>query len=63
MFLDGVRAKTYLRASKKNLEGGTFLQLEDLKMDFSVRDIEMGIENIHNGNAVIGIPFISLKGI
>ncbi|XP_073983827.1 juvenile hormone binding protein 2 [Rhodnius prolixus] len=50
---DGVRAKTYLRASKKNLEGGTFLQLEDLKMDFSVRDIEMGIENIHNGNAVI----------
>ncbi|KAK9497009.1 hypothetical protein O3M35_012803 [Rhynocoris fuscipes] len=50
---EGVRAKTYLRASKQNIDGVNFLRLEDLKMDFSVRDIQMGIENLHNGNAVI----------
>uniref|UniRef100_A0A023F804 Putative odorant binding protein n=1 Tax=Triatoma infestans TaxID=30076 RepID=A0A023F804_TRIIF len=50
---EGVRAKTYLRASKQIVDGITFLQLEDLKMDFSVRELQMGIENIHNGNAVI----------
>jgi len=31
-----------------------FLHLEDLKMDFSVKDIQMGIKNVHNGNAVLG---------
>ncbi|KAL1140598.1 hypothetical protein AAG570_000528, partial [Ranatra chinensis] len=50
---EGVRAKVYIRASKKNSRGVAFLNLEDLKMDFSVRSIKMGIENIHNGNAVI----------
>lgn len=24
-------------------------------MDFSVKDIQMGIKNVHNGNAVLGI--------
>lgn len=51
---DGVRAKIYLRASKQNINGVDFLQLEDLKMDFSVKELKMGIENVHNGNAVIG---------
>jgi hypothetical protein len=23
-------------------------------MDFSVKDIQMGIKNVHNGNAVLG---------
>ncbi|XP_014290978.1 circadian clock-controlled protein daywake [Halyomorpha halys] len=50
---DGVRAKTYLRASKQNINGVEYLNLEDLKMDFSVRELKMGIENVHNGNTVI----------
>ncbi|XP_014245127.1 protein takeout-like [Cimex lectularius] len=50
---EGVRAKTYLKASKQDVNGVTYLNLKDLKMDFSVRDIQMGIENVHNGNAVI----------
>uniref|UniRef100_A0A0A9Y8B6 Circadian clock-controlled protein n=2 Tax=Lygus hesperus TaxID=30085 RepID=A0A0A9Y8B6_LYGHE len=50
---EGVKAKTYIRASKQDIDGTTYLILEDLKMDFSVKDIQMGIENVHNGNAVI----------
>lgn len=52
--LGGVRAKVYLRASPHMVDGQEFLKLEDLKMDFSVKDIQMGIRNVHNGNAVLG---------
>ncbi|CAA9998700.1 unnamed protein product [Nesidiocoris tenuis] len=50
---EGVKAKVYIRASKQDIDGSTYLALEDLKMDFSVHDIQMGIENVHNNNAVI----------
>ena len=35
------------------MNGHTFLQVEDIKMDFAVRNIKMGIENLHNGNDII----------
>lgn len=44
----------YFRASEYQAEGRSYLQVEDLKMDFSVKSIQMGIQNVHNGNAVIG---------
>ena len=43
----------YFRAATHRVKGRTFLQVEDMKMDFSVRDIKMGIENLHNGNTVL----------
>lgn len=51
---DGVRAKVYFRASPVDINGQRYLKLEDLKMDFSVKDLQMGIRNVHNGNAVLG---------
>ncbi|XP_050548946.1 protein takeout [Daktulosphaira vitifoliae] len=50
---EGVKAKVYIRASEIERDEQRFLQLEDLKMDFSVKDIQMGITNVHNGNAVL----------
>lgn len=50
---EGVKAKVYFRASVEDEEGVQYLKLEDLKMDFSVRDIKMGIQNVHNGNTVL----------
>lgn len=50
---EGVKAKVYFRARAHHVKGRTFLQVEDMKMDFSVKDIKMGIENLHNGNAVL----------
>lgn len=50
----GVRAKLYFKAvPKAKVNGLTYLTLENAKMDFSVRDIRMGVENIANENAVI----------
>jgi hypothetical protein len=43
----------YFRATAHGVKDRTFLQVEDMKMDFSVRDIKMGIENLHNGNTVL----------
>ncbi|XP_011549055.3 protein takeout isoform X2 [Plutella xylostella] len=50
---DGVKAKVYFRGSPYERDGRTFLKLEQLKLDFSVKDIQMGVENLHNGNAVL----------
>jgi hypothetical protein len=50
---EGVKAKMYFRARAIQVKGRMFLQVEDLKMDFSVKDIKMGIENLHNGNTVL----------
>lgn len=37
-----------------DIENGlTFLSLDQVKMDFSVKDIKMGVDNIANGNALI----------
>lgn len=53
-FTEGVRAKVYFKAIPQQLENGyTFLQVDDVKMDFSVKDISMGVENVANGNSVI----------
>jgi len=54
LFTEGVKAKVYIKASEVERNSQKFLQLEDLKMDFSVKDIQMGIKNVHNGNAVLG---------
>ena len=43
----------YFRAAAHHVKGRTFLQVEDMKMDFSVKNIKMGIENLHNGNTVL----------
>lgn len=52
---EGVRAKVYFKAlpqlDKENQL--TFLNVDQVKMDFSVKDIRMGVENVAHGNAVI----------
>lgn len=51
---DGVKAKVYFKASPQETEEGfTFLNIEQVKMDFSVKDIKMGVTNIANGNTII----------
>lgn len=54
LFTEGVKAKVYIKASEVERNSQRYLHLEDLKMDFSVKDIQMGIKNVHNGNAVLG---------
>lgn len=49
----GVKAKVYVRAKRRNDGDRTYLVLQQLKMDFSVKEIQMGVENVHNGNSVI----------
>lgn len=51
---EGVRAKVYFRAKAHDVGKHVFLSIEEIKMDFSVKDIKMGIKNIHNGNSVLG---------
>ncbi|XP_017780979.1 PREDICTED: protein takeout [Nicrophorus vespilloides] len=50
---EGVKAKVYIKAKPVDYQGKTFLSLQQIKMDFSVKDIKMGVENVHNGNSVI----------
>ncbi|XP_067013762.2 protein takeout [Anabrus simplex] len=50
---EGVRAKVYFRAEPQDFESRRYLLVDDVKMDFSVKDIRMGVENIHNGNTVL----------
>lgn len=50
---DGVKAKVYIKGNTVSRNGYRYLELDDLKMDFSVKDIQMGIKNIHNGNTII----------
>ncbi|XP_076270145.1 juvenile hormone binding protein 2 [Rhynchophorus ferrugineus] len=51
---EGVKVKVYIRASRTPGDDGlTYLNLQQLKMDFSVKDIRMGVDGIHNGNAVL----------
>lgn len=53
-FIDGVRAKVYFKAVPVDQQDGlTYLRVEEAKMDFSVKDIQMGVDNVANGNAVI----------
>lgn len=44
----------YFKASPQPTDDGfTFMNIEAVKMDFSVRDIKMGVDNIANGNTII----------
>ncbi|XP_048006270.1 protein takeout-like isoform X2 [Leguminivora glycinivorella] len=50
---DGVKAKVYFRGAPYERDGRTYLRLQQLKLDFSVKDIQMGVDNLQNGNAVL----------
>lgn len=53
IFSAGVRGKVYIRAKPNYVNGRTYLTLQQVKMDFSVKEIKMGVENVHNGNTVL----------
>lgn len=51
---ENVKAKVYFKAIPAYEEDGfTYLTVETAKLDFSVKDIRMGVENIERGNAVL----------
>ncbi|CAH2262287.1 protein takeout [Pararge aegeria] len=50
---ENVKAKVYFRGEPYERDGQTFLQLKQLKLDFSVKDIKMGVENLENSNSVL----------
>uniref|UniRef100_A0A1A9VEU7 Protein takeout n=1 Tax=Glossina austeni TaxID=7395 RepID=A0A1A9VEU7_GLOAU len=51
---EGVKAKIYFKALPSlGTDGRTYLNTEQVKMDFNVKDIKMGVDNIANGNSVI----------
>ncbi|KAB0798321.1 hypothetical protein PPYR_09318 [Photinus pyralis] len=50
---DGVRAKVYVKAQPVTRQGRQHLTLQQIKMDFSVKEIQMGVTQVHNGNAVL----------
>lgn len=50
---EGVKAKVYIKANPHMIDGRKYLSLQQIKMDFSVKDIRMGVENVHGGNSVL----------
>uniref|UniRef100_A0A1B0CU12 Putative hemolymph juvenile hormone binding protein tabanus bromius n=1 Tax=Lutzomyia longipalpis TaxID=7200 RepID=A0A1B0CU12_LUTLO len=51
---EGVKAKVYFKAvPQETIDDLTYLAVEQVKMDFSVKEINMGVENIANGNSII----------
>ncbi|EFN67286.1 Circadian clock-controlled protein [Camponotus floridanus] len=50
---EGVKAKVFIRARPFLVEGRRYLRLQQLKMDFSVQDIKMGVENVRNSNSIL----------
>ncbi|KYN26919.1 Protein takeout [Trachymyrmex cornetzi] len=50
---EDVRAKVFIRAKPFLYEGRRYLRLQQLKMDFSVKDIRMGVENVLNTNSIL----------
>lgn len=48
-----MRAKVYFKARQEQANDLTYLQVDDIKMDFSVKDIKMGIKS-QQDNAIIG---------
>ncbi|XP_055908333.1 protein takeout [Eupeodes corollae] len=51
---EGVKAKIYFKAIPNAGEDGkTYLTVDSVKMDFNVKSIQMGVDNIANGNTVI----------
>lgn len=52
--IEGVKAKIYFKAmANEGADGRTYLTTDSVKMDFNVKDIQMGVDNIANGNSVI----------
>ncbi|XP_017081770.1 protein takeout [Drosophila eugracilis] len=51
---EGVKAKIYFKAlPNEGPDGRTYLTTDSVKMDFNVKEIQMGVDNIANGNSVI----------
>ncbi|XP_071645748.1 circadian clock-controlled protein daywake [Temnothorax longispinosus] len=50
---EGVRAKVFIRARPFAYEGRRYLRLQQLKMDFSVQNIRMGVENVRDTNSIL----------
>ncbi|KAK9888489.1 hypothetical protein WA026_000740 [Henosepilachna vigintioctopunctata] len=50
---EGIKCKVYIRATPESYNGRTYLKLQQMKMDFSVKKIEMGVDNVHNGNTIL----------
>ncbi|XP_050353611.1 protein takeout [Nymphalis io] len=50
---ENVKAKVYFRGEPYERKGKTYLKLKQLKLDFSVKDIKMGVENLQNSNSVL----------
>lgn len=58
---EGITAKVYLKASPHSFKDGfTFLNIEAVNMDFIVRDINNGVNNMNIENAIFskfeGVP-------
>lgn len=57
-----MRAKVYFQAVPIDQQDDlTFLRVEETKMDFSVKDIRMGVDNVANANPVIRKYLIYLQ--
>lgn len=52
-FTEGVKAKVFIRAKPFLVEGRRYLRLQQLKMDFTVEDIKMGVENVRDTNSIL----------
>lgn len=52
-FIEGVKAKVFIRAKPFLVQDRRYLRLQQLKMDFSVQNIKMGVENVRDSNAII----------
>ncbi|KMQ95854.1 circadian clock-controlled [Lasius niger] len=50
---EGVKAKVFIRAKPFLVEGRRYLRLQQLKMDFTVEDIKMGVENVRDTNSIL----------
>lgn len=50
---EGVRAKVFIRAKPFLVDGHRYLRLQQLKLDFSVQDIKMGVENVRDTNSIL----------
>ncbi|XP_031639533.1 uncharacterized protein LOC116351549 [Contarinia nasturtii] len=51
---DDVKVKVYFKAIPiDQIDGMTYLRVEEANMDFSVKNIQMGVDNVAGGNAVI----------
>lgn len=53
LFAEGVKAKVFIRAKPFLVEGRRYLRLQQLKMDFSVQNIKMGVENVRDTNSIL----------